>query len=386
MKKFLIGILVLFVLMLGGAYVKLFSKQANYRQALDATSGGVLVLNNLDNANIKIVVAKTDKITVDLEGGDDLLSKTSLNRTNALLAEFGLLGDGTGVTGTITVPEGTVIDVNFSGGKNLLITDASGQEAVTGAGSYVIDTSTVSSVNVTSDGGVSVVGWGDVVILEDDWTPIEASSQGTGNDGPIDNPSNPTQVDCGVGSQSVRNYCCESVKENEPAPACTGFGHWVFNNALQACQFFCESEDEEEDCSIGSQLQRDSCCAAQHSGEYQGCIGNWAFNNSNHMCQFNCDSSNPDDNGVGNDSGSNSEEPEYSDPVSQFCSDIILDADKDTCCNDALQNPLSSGPRPGYPDCIGKYYFDSDDGCLFRCAEHTEMIQILNEIKQNLGQ
>jgi hypothetical protein len=376
--------------------VKLFSKQSAYRQALDATSGGVLVLSNLDNANIKIVVGKTDKIIFDLQGDDDLLAKTSLGRTNALLAEFGLFGDGSGISGTITVPEGMVIDMRMKQGKDLYITDPAGQKAITGAGSYVIDTNSVSSVNVTSGGSVSVVGWGDVTVLNDkDWNFFDLPGAG-------DKPSD-ENVSCSIGSQSVRNYCCDRTKYGVTTPLCNGFGHWIFNNTQRQCQFSCESEAE-KDCGIGSQLQRDACCSTQHSGQYQGCVGKWEYSSANRMCQFACVSTGstgqPGGGNIGNGSGSGSgggnntggsgsgtpPEPKYDDPVSQFCSEVTLNSEKDTCCNDALKNPLSSGPHPGYPDCIGKYYFDSDDGCLFRCAEYTEMIEILNEIKQNIQQ
>ena len=144
-----------------------------------------------------------------------------------------------------------------------------------------------------------------------------------------------------------------------------------------------EEEDEDMDCSVGAQSERNSCCAQKHEGEYQGCLGSWNFNNAAKACDFDCDSGGSAGDSVGQ-GGSEGDGDSYDDPISNYCAVLNNEDDKSLCCNDSLKNDLSTGPRPGFPDCIGTWYFDGDSGCEFECADRAEMIEILNQIKQNL--
>ena len=171
-------------------------------------------------------------------------------------------------------------------------------------------------------------------------------------------------------------------------PFCKGLGHWVFDNSTRSCDYTCEvieSEEEEEEmveCGIGGQDERNACCSSQNVGTYQGCLGSWVYNNAAQACSFACnDLDDPVDPPEGGNGGSTSA---FGDPVSDFCFTIQDSPSRDLCCNDALKNPLSSGPRSGFPDCIGTYYFNEKIGCEFECADHVEMMEILDEIKQRI--
>ena len=241
-----------------------------------------------------------------------------------------------------------------------------------------MDSNSLKSLTVNDSGEVSLDSWGDLTVWDDEsWSPLDNN-----NNGPSEN-----AVYCGIGSQAIRNYCCETEKSGQNEPTCDGVGHWIFDNVQRDCSFACDAVEEGEgateiitDCSIGSQAERNNCCVSQHVGEYQGCIGSWYYNNAAGNCNFGCDTY---DDPINDQEGDEAGEPfSYGDPISDFCVDIIGEEDRDLCCNDALKNNLSSGPRPGFPDCIGKWNFDIQNGCKFECAEHAEMMEILNELKR----
>lgn len=379
MQKYIFAILSIIVAMLAIAYFQLFSRQTSYHRSIMATTDSVLILKNFDNSKIRIKTADTDVITIDLEGTEEGLAGLSYH-SKGLFTEFGLSGDWSDASGTITVPRGTLLDVTLSGKKSVNIDDASGSKNVHGVDSFLVDTSTLNSFGLNADGELDLNGWGNLIVWDDNNWVLLGDGGGT----------NPSQeaLYCGVGSQVIRNYCCEIQNTDTQATACNGIAHWVFDNSTRVCESVCEAnlpptqnvEVIDVDCGVGSQAARNQCCAGQHAGEYGGCIGGWIYNNSLQQCGFQCDAV-----------GSPSEEQggggipfSYGDGVSDYCVTINGDESRNNCCNDALGNPLSSGPRPGFPDCIGKWKFDEELGCKFTCAEHTEMMQIINEIKQNI--
>lgn len=381
MKKYLIILLAMFVLLLVIAYAKLFSKQTSYHRTIAASTSSVLVLENFDKTRIKIVTADTDEIKVNLKGSaEDILS--ILQSESGIYTEFDFSGEGSDVTGTIVVPEGMLIDITLSETRDVSIDDAGGKKRIEGENSFLVDTNTLNSLQVDSSGNISLDAWGDLVVWDDEeWDPLDEGSGEGGQEG-----SEPI-IYCGIGSQAIRNYCCETENEGEDTPLCNGIGHWIFDNSARACGFACEvsesEEDEEEvDCGIGGQAERNICCAQQHVGEYQGCIGAWKYNNASQACGFRCDVFDDVDEPVVDPDGGGEEIVSYDDPVSNYCVTITSEEDRDLCCNDALKNNLSSGPRPGFPDCIGTWNFDVQLGCDFECAEHAEMMEILNELKQ----
>lgn len=383
MKKFIIVLLALLSILLAFAYFKLFRGQSTYYKAIAATDNSVLILNNFDLGDIKVVTGKTDVISFDLEGDPEALAAVEYEN-DGLFTQFGISSDWTGVNGTIVVPEGTLLDVTLSGESSVVIKDVDGENTVE-TDSFLVDTSELTVFEGGLNGQFILEGWGELTVWDDeDWGDVNDETE-SGSESSNDEP-----VYCGVGSQAIRDYCCMIEHEADEPPFCDGVGHWIFDNVARDCAYNCEdidvgeiSDEEPADCSVGGQSERNACCAEGHEGEYQGCIGDWVFDNSGQACAFKCD-----DPGAPGDPGGEGEgegEPEsYDDPVSNFCANINDAEDKDLCCNDALKNDLSTGPRPGFPDCIGTWYFDGDSGCEFQCADRAEMLKILNEIKQNL--
>lgn len=391
MQKYILALLAVIVFFIGLAYFQLFSRQTSYQRSVLASTNGVLVLNNFDNGNVKIVTSKTDKISFDLQGTQDDLAGLNYE-SDGIYTKFGLSSDWAGISGTITVPEGILLDVTLSSAKDLLVEDGAGEKTISQKDSFLVDTNGLSTFGF--DGEVfDLEGWGHLILWDDEtWDVLTDDSQtaSSGDPGSSENFEDEGVTYCGIGSQSIRNYCCETQNFGN-APVCSGTGYWIFDNSERECSFSCNVEEGSEelaDCGVGAQAERNSCCAAQHSGEYGGCIGDWYYNNSQQNCAFQCSeessSGGPPDGTSGDGSTSSDTIINYGDPVSNYCADITNVTDRDACCNDALKNPLSSGPRPGFPDCIGKWKFNSNLGCGFECAEHTEMMEILNEIKQNI--
>ena len=379
MRKYIIILLGVIVFFLAIAYVKLFTKQTAYQKTIAATSKSVLVLENFDSAKVKIVTSKNKEIKVDLDGpAEDILS--ILMRESGIYTELEFTEGLSEVTGTITVPEGTLIDVSLSKERMVTIDDIGGTKSIPRENSFLLDTNNLSSMTVDDSGDVVISSPGDLIVWDDEeWDPLDGN---TGGD---------TQsiVYCGIGAQAIRDYCCELENSDEGVPACNGIGYWFFDNSTRDCAYGCEEAGEEEvvvlDCSVGGQVERNSCCASQHVGEYQGCIGSWRYSAALQECEFKCDvfdqmTEPEEDEEDGDDSFT------YGDSVSDYCSGVIRDQDRDLCCDDALKNSLSSGPHPGFPDCIGKWKFDAQTGCKFECAEHAEMMEILNELRQQAQQ
>lgn len=380
MKKYFILVFILIAGLVFGAYFSLFSRQAEYHRTLASIGSSVLVLENFDRTKVKIVTGDTDMITFDLKGDEDDISSISQSE-DGLFKRFGISAEFSGLSGTITVPPGTLIDVTLSSDTDLKITDLKGKQELQGADSFLVDTTTLNSFEFNGSDSIQLDSWGDLTLWDDDtWEPLE-------NDSSSDNSSD-EPLYCGIGSQAVRNYCCVLENEGVSTPQCDGTGYFVFDNVLRDCAFKCdaavgegEGEDEDDseamDCGVGGQTARNACCADQHAGEYQGCLGSWIYNNAASDCQFQCDTYDPGQSPpAGGDDGG------FDDPVSTYCSTIQNPDDRDLCCNDTLKTPLSSGPYPGFPDCIGKWHFNIEAGCEFTCADYVEMTQILNEIRE----
>lgn len=386
MKKYFVIALVLVAALVFGAYFSLFSKQVQYQKTLGATTSSVLVLDNFDRSKVRVVTGNTDKITVDLKGSEEDLSGLT-HEEDGIFKRFGISSEFSSLAGTITVPAGTLIDVNLSENADLKVSDLKGNQDLQSPDSFLVDSTTLNSFEFSGGGSILLNSWGDLTVWDDQtWDPVD--------DTPSDSGSSDEPVYCGIGSQAIRDYCCVEQNVSTPEPACDGLGHFVFDNTLRDCAFRCdppeeggEGEGEEVsepvDCGIGGQSERNACCAGQHTGEYQGCLGSWLYNNSSAECQFQCDEYDPEQSPP---PGGSTEETGFDDPVSIYCNTIQDPDDRDLCCDDTLKNPLSSGPRPGFPDCIGKWHFDDETGCQFECADYIDMIQIINQIKQNSQQ
>ena len=373
------------VLLLGVAYAKLFTKQAQYQQMISASTSSVLVLDNFDRSKIRIVTAETDKITFNLRGSaQDLVSLLQSEEGGLTTIDFS--GDWAGVSGTIIVPKGMLIDVSFSGRATVDINDAGGKKTINGKKSFLIDTTNLNSFEVGESGNIILDGWGDLIVWDDEkWDML--GDGGDSDDEESGGGDTDLPIYCGIGSQVIRNYCCEMQKKGADSPPCDGRSYWIFDNTARDCAHKCEMPESNQneppvvtsDCGVGAQTARNNCCALRFAGQYQGCIGSWNYNNASQDCEFVCSNNVPPEE---EDGGGGTPGFSYGDSVSDYCATIQKPSDKDTCCNDALKNNLSSGPHPGYPDCIGTWYFDVDSGCEFRCAEHTEMMKILDEIKR----
>lgn len=382
MKKAYLLIIVIAVSLILFAFLRLFSAQTDYQQVLDSESG-VFVLENLDNANIRIVTAKTDKITVDLNGSKDEIGKVSFYKKNGVTT-FTFSDEWQKLSGTITVPEGTLLDIKLSGNPNIALDDSKGKSNIKKTDSFLVDTNSMKSMDISGDtNDISIDGWGDVILWDtEEWDLLTDDDDEGGGEGEDQAPEQ--GVSCSTGSQSIRNYCCERMQKDIDKPFCNGYGHWVFNNTEMQCSFKCEPNEEESvaaDCSIGSQQVRDNCCVTTNQlTEKPDCLGRWRFGNMARVCEFYCYTEEEIQQRYQDGGGSdNSGQPESG----GLCSDFQTNQEKDDCCDYNLKNPLSIGPRPGFPDCIGKWYFDEKEGCQFRCAEYDEMQEILRELREN---
>ncbi len=387
-KSYLIALAIL-VLLLVGAYMKLFIAQAGFNGSIDSKTG-VFVVENFNSSKIKIITGKTDKISVDLKGPKDEVDKVRFFKTDSDGAGFTFSDEWQELSGTIIVPEGTLLDIRLADEIGVVINN----ELIGNSKSFLVDTNSVDSI--VGGGSISIESSSDPIIWDtDSWDPIDSpdddDDDGLSSSGTTDESNDDDQDDeyvpaeCSVGSQVIRNYCCERLNEdNVPSPTCDGFGYYAFNNLLRECEFQCESEDSEDEeegvdvCSIGSQLVRNDCCAQQNIGaDTSYCVGEWQFNNLSRLCNYHCFTEDELEEyfGGGDDNDGSSDEL-------RLCENFESSEDKDECCDYNLANELSIGPRTGFPDCIGRWYFDNDDGCSFRCADYTEMIEILKELQQ----
>jgi len=389
MKKAYLLIIAVALSLIVFAYIRLFSTQAGYQQVLDSESG-VFILENPDNADIKIITAKTDKITVNLNGPSDEIDKIRFFSTGNG-SKFTFSDEWQKLSGTITVPEGTLLDIKLSNSSSITLDDSKGKTNAKKINSFLIDTNSMKSMDVDGDtNDISIDGWGDVILWDTQkWQLLTSgqndgdASSGSGQNKPSEDGTSGT-LNCTLGSQSIKNYCCERTQKDADKPFCKGYGHFIFDNTDMQCSFECEPTEEETrgtDCSIGSQQVRNNCCITTNQlTERPGCVGEWRYGNMVQACEFYCyteeEIKQKFQNGGSGDSGQNDES-------NGLCSNYSTKQEKDDCCDYNLKNPLSIGPHPGFPDCIGKWYFDEEDGCQFRCAEYGEMQEILRELKEN---
>ena len=405
MKKFfLIGGGVLLVGAVVFSFV-FFSKDVGHRDSLASVDGGVLKLQNAENSDIKIIVADTNNISINLGGvQEEEAKKVRFFKSGKGTTELDLTHKWWGNDAVITVPKGTLIEVTLDENKPIILEDpVGGDKQSDGSKSFLIDTETVNEITFDSD-AVSVEGDGtdEVIVWDpDNWDFFEfddtegGEGEGEGEDeggeGGDDDYLPPV---CSVGSQAIRNYCCEMLNEEEETPYCSGYGHWIFNNTLRICNYTCEIDDggddpddpddfflyvdDPADCLDGSPTMQNACCADQNEGvDTPECIGEWRFDAIEISCSYHCFTSEELEDYYSGQSGGGDESTEY-------CSSLATQVEQDECCEYHFGNELSTGPNPGLPDCVGKWYFDNtDDDCKFRCADHAEMMEILKEIKEN---
>ena len=234
MKKFFVLILAVLVAFLSFGYFKLFRGQTNYYKTIAASDDSVLVLNNFDLGRIKIVTADTNEISFEIEGDPESLAALE-QENDGLFTKFGLSKEFSELSGTITVPEGTLIDLTLSENSGLKI---NGNDLIT-TNSLLVDSNGLGSI-VMNDGELLFSGSDEIILWDDDsWQLLDDDSQQDDSSGTGSNADEPTY--CGVGSQAIRNYCCVNQNLETDIPPCEGFGHWIFDNVERQCSFLCEA-------------------------------------------------------------------------------------------------------------------------------------------------
>ena len=105
------------------------------------------------------------------------------------------------------------------------------------------------------------------------------------------------------------------------------------------------------------------------------CAGDWILNTTSNVCEYQCSE-------IGQ---TQPHTPEEIDQTAQYCLNTYTDAnDVNQCCDEYLKHPLSLGPNPGYPDCIGKWSLaPGTNTCQFACVSQEQMIEILKQLKEN---
>lgn len=175
--------------------------------------------------------------------------------------------------------------------------------------------------------------------------------------------------------QSQRNFCCQVNFENEPHPNCQG--SWVFDYHSRLCTWLCP----EENCSTKTSVdEKDACCANKNANQLTPpCEGKWTFANDKDLCEFQC---------LGYPEVTERRAPDTINQVSQYCTYTYPEKqDQNICCDAFLRHPLSIGPRPGFPDCIGKWVVKpGGNACEFECSTHENMIEILKELRLRKAQ
>ena len=184
--------------------------------------------------------------------------------------------------------------------------------------------------------------------------------------------SEPVYTSCTLQiKQEERNACCAQVNATSPHEDCEGY--WLFDYNSRLCYWHCPPQD----CSNPTtQSKRDSCCATNNENKpTPACFGEWIYDNTNSLCEYQCAEIN-----------SNGEhDPEEIDQTSQYCINTYTDEnDIDKCCDEFLKHPLSLGPHPGYPDCLGTWSVKpGTNTCQFACVTHEEAIEIMKKLKKN---
>jgi len=174
--------------------------------------------------------------------------------------------------------------------------------------------------------------------------------------------------------QEERNQCCQEVNADAPHADCEGY--WLFDYHTRLCFWHCPPVD----CSApDSQAERDSCCVTQNENEpTPPCAGDWIYDTEKLACLYKCTDF----------SKGYEHTDEEIDETTKYCTNTYTDPnDVNKCCDDYLKHPLSLGPRPGFPDCIGKWSIKpGTTQCKFECSTYEEMQEILKELKANTQQ
>ena len=290
---------------------------------------GVFRIENADSANLKITSGPVDSVTVDIENPNG--QKVRFFGGGGEDSGFELPEDWGDASGTVIVPTGTLVALVTS--KNPGIPNQKG-DSVT----MVVDTSKHKEI-ITGPGGVQIPSNGEGGDL------LHGSPEDDGENGEGGTGGGP--ANCGFGPQTLRDRCC--VRKNVGTRTLECLGNWIYDNTTKSCIYECALEGETY---FGDEKKDGGGNGGQNGGG--GSSG-------------------------GGSNGGSTNPPQ--DPTTRFCS-AYPPADRSTCCDEQLRNPLRIGPRPGFPDCIGRWYYDASlQGCKFRCSDYGEMLDILSEIK-----
>ncbi len=407
MKKIIAVIVVLGgALILGTVVFLMPDPETHVTQSVPA-GNGVVKIKDLHHSNLRIVPGRTSKITMDLKGPENELRKVRFFRVGSD-TEIEVSEDWKNVSGTITVPEGTWVNldetngdepdsqkpsdpIRVGGGSSITIDDE--EVMVTGSGGSTPPSPAPTDEN--DAGGATDDGGGEPDTASDPAPPPlppadgegegegEEESEGGYEGGDEEGPNEPDSFEytpdepeesythCTIRlKQEDRNDCCQAVFADEPHPDCAYTGYWLFNYHSRLCYYHCFHP-----CNQGTQEQRDQCCADEHHYDTTPpCIGNWVYDNTVNGCSYECLNEEELEDYF------DAEEEQFTDFVSQACS---THSNPDQCCDYNLKNELSIGPRPGFPDCIGQWHFnESSSTCEFQCADYGEMIDILNQLEE----
>lgn len=422
-KNHIIIIVLLGVLLVGIGYFSFSEKETSFKQTVQQEEG-ILKLKNVGNGNLRIITAKTDYISVDLNGPKDELDKIRFFKTGSG-TEFELSEEWKDVSGTITVPEGMLIDLDIP--EN---TDNTNDDSVShlirlggGSGGNSYNTITINDSGVSLDDGNNdepndededsqegdnqeddndtstdsgdsggnlppdedpgTPDDGNPPPAEDPGTPDDEGDEGDNEDTPPivdpifdDDPIGQESEVCSIKTrQEDRNDCCARVNVDTEHPICSYDGYWLFNYHTRLCFYHCFHP-----CNIGTQAEKDLCCVNQnYYSTTPGCIGDWVFDSLTFSCAYKCMDEDELEDYFG-ETDSN----EYVDLISQACA---AHTDQDMCCDYNLKNELSIGSRPGFPDCLGMWDFnDTNTKCEFRCSDYGEMLEILEQLEERRGE
>jgi len=394
-KNYWIIVAVIGVLLLGGGYMVFSKKEVQLKQTIEA-GNGILRVNNVGNSNIRIVPARTSQITLDMEGPEKELKKIRFFKLGSDI-EFSVSDEWKNVRGTITVPEGMLIDLPDEDGE-----EESDFIRLGGGSPYNTITISNSGVSYNDQGGEPSATGTDDDQGGDDGGQTDGDQ---GGDTPSPSPPPPTEpnpvppppdegdeeadddepetteyapeeptdpnVRCSIKlRQEERNDCCQTAFADEPHPDCAHTGYWLFNYLTRLCYYHCFHP-----CNVGTEEERNQCCATEHHYDTTPpCIGEWEYGDATSGCFYRCFTEEELEEYFGDDEG------DLTDVISLFCSQH---SNPDQCCDYNLKNELSIGPRPGFPDCIGLWEFNSGGNkCEFRCASHGEMLEILEQLEE----
>jgi len=337
----LIGAPITAIAVATGAWFLLSPKQAELHQSLPSDSNGILSISNADNANLTIITANIDQVIVDLQGPADKVGKTRFYSENPPNSKFDLPDDWGGLSGTITVPQGTLVELKPSRATPVLITDKNGERPGASGKILLVDTANLTKIT-TGKSGIGISGKGPVAVEDEGLHGVA--------DNPGDFGTGQGLTHCGFGAQMLRDRCCARQKAEASTPECPG--KWTYDNTKRACEYECAVADQP------------IITPPDQNGDNGGVDGG----------------------GIGGaDSSGIVPLPNAApqDPTSQQCYSYAGDA-RSQCCDERLRNSLRIGPRPGFPDCLGKWVFDARIlNCKFQCADYGQMLEILKELSLN---